>query len=239
MKKLFFGAALSAFVIVVIIPTTARAMAGGEVGVRVALPPPIVFAGPPEVVVIPETYVYAVPDVEVDIFFYDGWWWRPWQGRWYRSQHYNSGWAYYQSVPAFYGGIPPGWRNDYRDHRWRGHRWNHQRIPHQQLQRNWNNWEKNRHWEKQQTWGVQGLQPRTRSQQPPRGEQPRQSQPQLREDRPERSQQQYREGQPQHSQPQYREAPRKYKPQKGKQGRGEEEKDRQDRQDRYDRQDRQ
>jgi hypothetical protein len=46
------------------------------------------------------------------------------------------------------------------------------------------------------------LQPRTRSQQPSRGVQPRQSRPQVREGRPGRSQQQYREGQPQRSQQQ-------------------------------------
>ncbi|MGA2527359.1 MAG: hypothetical protein ABSF79_12220, partial [Smithellaceae bacterium] len=63
--------------------------------VSIALPPPIVFAAPPELVVIPETNVYAVPDVDVDIFFYSGWWWRPWEGRWYRSRNYNSGWGYY------------------------------------------------------------------------------------------------------------------------------------------------
>ncbi len=192
MKRLFFGTLLLALVIVVPLPT----MAGVDVSISIGLPPPIVFAAPPEVVVIPETYVYVVPDVAVDIFFYNGWWWRPWQGRWYRSRDYNSGWVYYQRVPSFYRRIPSGWRNDYHDHRWGGHQWNHQRIPHRQLQQNWRGWEKNRHWEKQQTWGVQGLQPRMRSPQPSRGVQPRQSRPQLREDRPERSQQQYREGQP-------------------------------------------
>ena len=228
-EKLLWGTILLAMVLVLFIPTTARAMAGGEVGVRVALPPPIVFAQPPEVVVIPETYVYAVPDVAVDIFFYIGWWWRPWEGNWYRSRDYNSGWVYYQSVPSFYAGIPSSWRNDYRDRRWRGHQWNHQRIPHQHLQRNWNNWEKNRHWEKQQTWGVQGLKPGPRSHQPSREVRPPQSRPQ------------YREGQPQRPQPQHREAPRKSKPKKGKSERGEQEKqDRQDRRERQqDRQDRQ
>lgn len=203
MNKFFFGTLLLALVFVVPVPM----MAGVDVNVHIALPPPIVFSAPPQVVVIPETYVYAVPDVDADIFFYSGWWWRPWEGRWYRSRHYDSGWAYYQSVPSFYRGIPPGWRNDYKEHRWRGQQWNYQRIPHQQVQRNWSGWEKSRHWEKQQTWGVQGLQPRTRSQQPSREAQPRQSRPKLKKDKPERSQQkqretgpQSREGQPQYSQ---------------------------------------
>src|SRR3990172_3868071 len=81
MKKVHFGVMLLALALVFPIPTTA----GVDVGVNISLPPLIVFSAPPEVVVIPETYVYAVPDVDVDIFFYDGWWWRPWEGRWYRS----------------------------------------------------------------------------------------------------------------------------------------------------------
>ena len=159
MKKLLLGTILLALVLVFPVPTMARV----DVGVSISLPPLIVFAGPPEVVVIPETNVYVVPDLDVDIFFYNGWWWRPWEGRWYRSRNYNSGWGYYRSVPSFYGGIPSGWRNDYREHRWKGHPWNYQRIPHQQVQQNWRNWEKNRHWEKQNTWGVQGLKPRAQS----------------------------------------------------------------------------
>jgi len=164
MKKLIFGTLLLALVIVLSIPTMAGAMGGGGVNVSIGLPPPIEFAGPPEMIVLPETYVYVVPDLDVDIFFYSGWWWRPWQGRWYRSQYYNSGWGYYQSVPPFYAGIPSGWRNDYRNHRWRGHQWNYQRIPHQQVQQNWRSWEQSKHWENQQTWGVQGLRDRTPSQ---------------------------------------------------------------------------
>jgi len=184
--------------LVIIVPTSTTA--GVNVNVGIALPPPIVFAAPPVLIVLPETYVYVAPDVDVDIFFYNGWWWRPWERRWYRSQYHNSGWARYQGVPSFYAGIPPGWRNDYRDHRWRGHQWNYQRIPHQQVQGNWKDWQKNRHWEKQQTWGVQGLKPRAQSQQPSREVRPQQPRPQLNEVKAERSQQHQEEGpQPQHS----------------------------------------
>ena len=44
------------------------------------LPPPIPFAAPPELIVLPETYVYVAPDIDADIFFWNGWWWRPWEG---------------------------------------------------------------------------------------------------------------------------------------------------------------
>src|SRR4030042_6379685 len=109
MKKLIFGTFLLALAIVVSIPAMAGAMGRGGVNVSIGLPPPIEFSAPPEMIVLPETYVYVVPDLDVDIFFYNGWWWRPWQGRWYHSRHYTSGWAYYQSVPSFFAGIPSGW----------------------------------------------------------------------------------------------------------------------------------
>jgi hypothetical protein len=215
MNKLLLGKIFLAFLLVV----PASANAGADVGISVSLPPLIVFAAPPEVVVIPETYVYAVPDLDVDIYFYNGWWWRPWEGHWYRSRHYDSGWAYYQRVPSFYGGIPSGWRNDYRAHRWGGHQWNYQRIPHQQLQRNWSSWQKNRHWEKQQTWGVKGLKPGKRSQQPSQAVHSR-SQAKPPQGKPQQSRPQSREAQPQHAQPQHREAPKQSEPGHGNHERG-------------------
>ena len=169
MKKLIFGILVLSFLMVSHIPPMARADVDVHIGI--GLPLPIVFAAPPRLVVVPETYVYAVPDIEVDLFFYDGWWWRPWQGRWYRSRHYNSGWVYYRSVPYFYRGIPPYWRNDYLKHRWEGHRWNYQRISHYEVERNWRDWGKSRHWE-HQNWGVQGLRHPGRSQPQPSEEGP-------------------------------------------------------------------
>ena len=132
--------------------------------VEANLPPPIPFAAPPEVVVIPETNVYVVPDIDVDLFFWDGWWWRPWEGRWYRSHYYNRGWGYYNNVPSFYFDVDPGWRGYYRDRNWYGHRWNYERIPNQRLQQNWKSWQNDRHWERQGTWGVQNYQPRPQQQ---------------------------------------------------------------------------
>lgn len=187
MKKLLFETWLLALVLVFPIPTMARV----DLDVSVSLPPLIVFAAPPEVVVLPETYVYVVPDADVDIFFYNGWWWRPWEGRWYRSRDYNSGWVHYSKVPSFYRQIPSDWRNDYREHHWKGHQWNHQRIPHQDVQQTWKSWEKSKYWEKQKAWGVQGLQHQTRSQQH------REVGPQTRG-----SQTQHLQQQPQHSQKQ-------------------------------------
>jgi hypothetical protein len=49
-------------------------------GVTVTVPLPIVFAAPPEVIVLPEVEVYVVPSVPQQLFFYNGYWWRPWNG---------------------------------------------------------------------------------------------------------------------------------------------------------------
>ncbi len=231
MRKLLYRTMFLALVLLSPVPT----MAGVDVGVSISLPPLVVFSAPPAMVVIPETYVYVVPDAEVEIFFYDGWWWRPWEGRWYRSRHYDSGWGYYQRVPSFYSRVPRRWRDDYRERRWGGRPWNYQPIPHQQVEQNWSTWKKSNHWEKQQTWGVQGLKPR--SQQPSKAVQPKsqakpqsrevqsqQSRPQSREVQPQQSKPQSREVQPQRSQSQQREAPQQSKPRQGKPDRGEEEK---------------
>lgn len=68
MIKLVAGSLLLASSLVFALPAMARV----TVGINISLPPIIAFSGPPQVVVIPETYVYAVPDVDADIFFYNG-----------------------------------------------------------------------------------------------------------------------------------------------------------------------
>jgi hypothetical protein len=160
MKKLFLGTIFLALISVLPI----KAMAAVDIRITFPLPPPIVFPAPPEVVVIPETYVYVVPDIDADFFFWNGLWWRLWEGRWYRSHYYDRGWVYYDRVPSFYFDIDPGWRRYYGDHRWHGHPWNYERIPYRRLQRNWKTWHDDRHWERRGTWGVQGYQPRPQKQ---------------------------------------------------------------------------
>lgn len=142
---------LKAVILVSVLAAPVSSMANGrmDVNVVVPMPPPFAVAGPLHVVVIPQTYVYAVPDADVDIFFFSGWWWRPWHGRWYRSHDYRSGWAYYGNAPAFYRHIPSSWRSDYRQNRWKGQHWEHRRIPVHSVVRDWNRWEKDKYWEKQ------------------------------------------------------------------------------------------
>ncbi len=116
------------------------ATANGRVEVNIVLPP-LVVAAPPEVVVIPGTYVYFAPGIEVDFFFYHGYWYRPYRGYWYRATGYNGPWVYIApsrvprpllSLPPDFRRIPPG----------------HQRIPYGQLKKNWRTWERQKHWDK-------------------------------------------------------------------------------------------
>jgi hypothetical protein len=170
MKKVF--AVLLFLACVILLPSPAMAEVDVKVRINIPMPPPIVFPAPPEVVVIPETYVYAVPDVQEEIFFFNGWWWRPWEGRWYRSRNYDRGWAYIERAPVFYKRVPPGWRNDYRDRRWKGQEWEQRRIPHRDMEKNWQGWQRGKHWQKQNNWGVKraGAGPEARKQTPKRGQ---------------------------------------------------------------------
>jgi hypothetical protein len=196
MKKLLMGAIFWALASAVSVP----AMAGVDVSIGISLPPPVVFEAPPEVIVLPDTNdVYVVPGIDVDMFFWNGWWWRLWEGRWYRSHYYNRGWGYYNNVPSFYFDVDPGWRGYYGNHEWYGHRWEYQRIPYGRLQQNWKSWHNNRYWEKQGNWGVRGYQPRPQQQ---RQELRQQRQEQYKQ-RPEvqRHQQQIQQQQRQQQQP--------------------------------------
>lgn len=132
--------------------------AGVDINIGIALPPPVVVSAPPELVVIPGTYVYVAPDVSVDVFFYQGYWWRPWKGHWYRSHTYREGWVVYKNPPSVLVGIPPGWRVDYKNHHWKGQEWHYTRVSHREVAKNWKDWEKGKHWDQPQYRQVRGPQ---------------------------------------------------------------------------------
>jgi len=157
MKKLF--CALILLMLFFLVPSQTRADIG--ISIQIPLPPLFVLEAPPAVIPIPDTNnVYVVPDIDVDVFFWNGWWWMPWRGHWYRSSYYDRGWAYYTGIPRFYYDVDPDWRRYYRDRQWYGHRWYYERIPHHQLQQNWRSWHNSRHWERRGSWGVQNYRPR-------------------------------------------------------------------------------
>lgn len=124
---------------------TALAEVKVNVGIKVPPPPPFMIPAPPPVVVIPKTYVYAVPDIEVDILFYHGYWYRPHQGHWYRARSYNGPWVYLtpRSVPRPLIELPPDYHRVPHGYR---------RIPHGELKKNWSGWEHQRHWDRDREW---------------------------------------------------------------------------------------
>lgn len=151
-----------AFLWILLTLAPAQAMAGVSTHVNIPLPPALLFPLPPAVVVLPDAQsVYAVPDIDVDLFFWNGWWWRPWDGRWYRSRHYDRGWVFYNSIPSFYFDVHPGWRGNFKNRTWHGHRWNYEKIPYDRLHANWHRWQKDRHWELKRKWDVHNYQSRT------------------------------------------------------------------------------
>lgn len=116
---------------------------GARVDINIGITPPaLVIGGPPEVAVIPGTYVYFCPDVEADLFFFDGYWYRPYEGRWFRSGSYGGPWVFIESAPQVLITLPHDFRamSGYR------------RIPYRELSANWRTWHREKYWEKH-AWG--------------------------------------------------------------------------------------
>lgn len=122
------------------IPSPGTASVDVSVGVSVSLPS-IVISSPPPVVVVPGTYVYVIPDIEADIFFYHEYWYRPFKGQWFRSAGYNGPWIVVTParVPGVLIKLPPDARHVPPGH---------ERIPYGQFKKSWKTWEKEKHWEK-------------------------------------------------------------------------------------------
>lgn len=95
-------------------PPTAHARV--DVGVNINIgPPPIVVAEPPEVVLVPRSRVYFVPNLEFDVFFHDGYWWSPRGDRWYRSRDYKGPWRTIERryIPTSVIRVPRDYRTVY------------------------------------------------------------------------------------------------------------------------------
>ena len=127
--------------LLVLTGTATQSEAGVNVNVGINLPA-IRFAAPPDVVVIPGTYVYIVPDIDVDVLFFQDYWWRPYEGRWYRSRNYKGSWRYVEPrrIPRGLRALP----QDYRHRLAPGY----ERIPHRDVQRNWKKWEREKYWDR-------------------------------------------------------------------------------------------
>jgi hypothetical protein len=138
-KMFVTQAVLLVFVLsVFLLPTAGNA----EVNVSISAPlPPLVIPAPPGLVVIPGRYVYYPPDVKEDIFFYHGYWYRPHQGRWFRSAEYNGPWrgVAVAKVPRAVVGVP---------HDFRRGPVVHERVHYRDVRTHWKTWERDRHWDR-------------------------------------------------------------------------------------------
>lgn len=113
-----------------------------EVNVNIGVGLPALFIpAPPALIVIPGTYAYYPPDVGVDIFFYHGYWYRPYQGRWFISAEYNGPWGAVAigRVPRVLRGMPPTYRHVPPGY---------ERMPYGTVRKNWRAWEHDRHWDR-------------------------------------------------------------------------------------------
>ncbi len=134
---LLFAGLLCVPLIVLPLPGAAQV----SVDIHIGPPPPYRIAAPPPMVVIPGTYVYMVPGIGVDVFFYSGYWYRPYEGRWFSARSYNGPWVYCPDprVPRALLDLPPDYRRIPPGHR---------RIPYGQFKKNWAAWERDRYWDR-------------------------------------------------------------------------------------------
>jgi hypothetical protein len=120
---------------------TADISAEVNVNVNVAAPPPLRFAAPPDVVVVPSgnVSVYMVPNM-TGMYFYHGFWYRYHQGFWFRSAAYDGIWAPLErrSVPQVIVRVPPEYP------RFLPH--DYHRIHYNDFHGHWQAWDRDRHW---------------------------------------------------------------------------------------------
>jgi len=84
---------------------------GGCVVATKSPPPPPLHARP-RIVLIREIGVYYAPDLEFDVYFYRGVWYRPHKGLWYYSEHHGGPWVVIPArrLPVALLKIPPRYR---------------------------------------------------------------------------------------------------------------------------------
>jgi len=111
----------------------------GGLDIEIGAPPRAEFAGPPELVPIPGRYVYFVPDIDYDLFFYHSRWYRLHKGRWFRSENYAGPWEHVREVPPALIDLPPDYRSIPRGY---------SRIPYGELRNNWERWEREKYFDR-------------------------------------------------------------------------------------------
>jgi hypothetical protein len=139
-KQIFNSMGVSSMLLVFILLSPLQSNA--EVNVNVTIPlPGLVISAPPAMIVIPGTYVYYPPDVGVDIFFYHGYWYRPYRGQWFISAGYNGPWGSVAvgNVPRVVRRLPPYYRRVPHGY---------ERMPYGTVRGNWQTWEREQYWDR-------------------------------------------------------------------------------------------
>jgi hypothetical protein len=120
-----------------------------HLNLNIGPPPVFAFPQPPQLAVIPGTYVYGVPGIEAELLFYHGRWYRPHGGNWFYARSYNGPWVHLASarVPRPLFALPPP-----------GHRFppGHRAMRCNHVQANWRKWEREQHWHRDKGWEGHG-----------------------------------------------------------------------------------
>lgn len=117
---------------------SAAAIAEADVNININLNgiPDVSISDNASVVLIPDTPdVYFVADSSEDIFFWNGMWWRSWQGKWFKSENSNGGWQPYNKAPEFYSKVNPHWKQNYKAGKWNGKPWKYKKVPQGQMKK--------------------------------------------------------------------------------------------------------
>jgi len=111
-------------------------------GYGIAAPPPLQFAAPPDLYVVPSgaSYVYMVPNYD-GVYFYGGNWYRFYNGYWFQSNSYNGYWGYIEPsmVPQVIVVVPPEYVHYVP--------YGYYRIHYDDFYSNWRTWDHKRHWD--------------------------------------------------------------------------------------------
>ena len=119
MRRTAIAGLLIAGALVSGVPAEAQVSVNVNVG-----PPPVIFAAPPRVVLVPQTPVYYAPDTSYNVFFYDGRYYSFHNGGWFLARSHGGPWAFVPvehvprhvvMVPPRYYKIPPGHAKKMRD----------------------------------------------------------------------------------------------------------------------------
>jgi len=115
-----------------------------DVDINIVLPV-VHFDRDPQLVVIPETYIYFIPDRDDDFFFYRGHWWRPYRDVWFRAVSFNGPWVRVAvvDVPSVIVKLPTGWRALPPGH---------VRVRWVDVNRYWKQWEREKYWHSKAYW---------------------------------------------------------------------------------------